>query len=63
MRPLRRAISWLCAVRASPIVFPTYLLWRDVVEIDGRRYRFKGVLQRFRTDQALCDYFGHGQSR
>jgi hypothetical protein len=59
---LRRALSWLLAARAWPIVFPVYLLWRDVVEIDGQRYRFNGLLRRFRNEQALRDYLGRGMA-
>ena len=55
---MRRAFSWLVAVRARPLTYPTYLLWRDVVEIDGQCHRFKGALRRFRSEQALLDYFG-----
>jgi len=55
---LRRVISWLVAVRAWPITFPAYLLWGDVVEIDGQRHKFRGVLRRFRNELALRDYFG-----
>ena len=50
--------AWLVAVRARPIVFPAYLLWRDVVEIDGQRHKFRGVVRRFRNERALVEYFG-----
>jgi hypothetical protein len=57
MPPLRRAIFWLVVPRALPMVFPKYLLWRDVVEINGQPHRFKGLLRRFRDERSLVDYF------
>jgi hypothetical protein len=45
------------------MVFPVYLLWGDVVEINGQLHRFKGVLRRFRNEQALVDFFGGDNSR
>ena len=35
MGPLRQAISWLVTPRPLQLVFPGYLFWGDVVEIDS----------------------------
>ena len=53
---MRQEISRLVGVRARPIIFSAYLLWGDVVEIDGHRHRFDGVLRRFRSEQDLVEY-------
>jgi hypothetical protein len=59
---LRRALSWLVVPRPLPLAFPKYLLWGDVVEINGQRHKFKAVLRRFRDEQSLVAYFSRDRS-
>ena len=63
MSPLRRAITWLVAPRALPMVLPAYLFLGDVVEINGQLYRFKAAFRRFRDERSLLDYFGGAAGR